>query len=256
MNEFKWRHFQGEIILWAVRWYCKYGISYRELEEMMSERGVDIDHSTIYRWVQVYAPEIEKRLRWKWKPSDWKRSWRVDETYIKVKGKWVYLYRAVDSEGHTIDFYLSPTRNAKAAKRFLAKALNRVKEWEKPLVINTDKAACYGIAIKELKKEGRCPNKTEHRQVKYLNNIVEADHGKLKRLIKPTLGFKSMKSAYATIKGFEVMNALKKGQADAWNFQNGIKGEVRLVERAFGIGDSALKEVMKIVDNTSQMTHC
>lgn len=256
MDHFKWRHFKGEIILWAVRWYCKYGISYRELEEMMSERGVDVDHSTIYRWVQAYAPEIEKRLRWQWRRPDWKRSWRVDETYVKVKGKWVYLYRAVDSEGNTIDFYLSQTRNAKAAKRFLGKALNHMKEWEKPRVINTDKAACYGIAIGELKKEGKCPDATEHRQVKYLNNIIEADHGKLKRLIKPTLGFKSMKSAYATIKGFEVMNALKKRQADAWKLQDGIRGEVRLVERAFGIGDSPLKELMKIIDQQSELAPC
>jgi IS6 family transposase len=254
-NHFKWRHFRGEIILWAVRWYCKYGISYLELEEMMSKRGVDVDHSTIYRWVQAYAPAIEKRLRWQWKRSDYKRSWRVDETYIKVKGKWVYLYRAVDSKGNTIDFYLSQTRNANAAKRFLAKALNRMKEWEKPRVINTDKAASYGVAISELKKEGTCPNSTEHRQIKYLNNIFEADHGKLKRLIKPTLGFKSMKSAYATIKGFEVMNALKKGQADAWKFQDGIKGEVRLVERAFGIGDSPLKEIMKIISQHPEFSY-
>lgn len=177
MNHFKWRHFKGEIILWAVRWYCKYGISYRELEEMMSERGIDVDHSTIYRWVQAYAPEIEKRLRWQWRRTDRNRSWRVDETYIKVKGKWVYLYRAVDSEGNTIDFYLSQTRNSKAAKMFLGKALNHMKEWEKPLAINTDKAASYGVAIKELKQEGKCPDFTEHRQVKYLNNIIEADHG-------------------------------------------------------------------------------
>ena len=113
MSEFKWRHFEGEIILWAVRWYCRYGISYRDLEQMMGERGVPVDHSTIYRWVQKYAPEIEKRLRWQWRcPRS--TSWRVDETYVKVRGQWTYLYRAVDKHGNTIDFYLSPTRNAKA----------------------------------------------------------------------------------------------------------------------------------------------
>jgi transposase-like protein len=128
------------------------------------------------------------------------RSWRVDETYVKVKGKWVYLYRAVDRHGDTIEFYLTPTRNAKAAKRFLGKALAGLKDWEKPLTINTDKAPAYGVAIAELKAEGKCPQETVHRQVKYLNNVVEADHGKLKRLIKPTLGFKSMKTAYATLK--------------------------------------------------------
>ncbi len=162
MNDFKWHHYQGEIILWAVRWYCRYGISYRDLEEMMQERGINVDHSTIYRWVQRYAPEIEKRLRYCWRRSGFRRSWRVDETYIKVKGKWTYLYRAVDSDGNIIDFYLSHTRNAKAAKRFLGKALSGFKEWEKPRVINTDKAAAYGPAISDLKTTGKCPADTEH----------------------------------------------------------------------------------------------
>ncbi|EYT24389.1 transposase IS66 family protein [Acinetobacter sp. 1564232] len=96
MNPFHGRHFQGEIILWAVRWYCKYGISYRELQEMLAERGINVDHSTIYRWVQRYAPEMEKRLRWYWRNPTDLHSWHMDETYIKVKGRWTYLYRAVD----------------------------------------------------------------------------------------------------------------------------------------------------------------
>jgi len=234
-SDFKGRHFRGEVILWAVRWYCRYGISYRDLETMLGERGVAVDHSTIYRWVQRYAPEMEKRLRWYWKrPSIW-RSWRVDETYVKVAGEWVYLYRAIDKMGDTIDFYLSPTRSAKAAKRFLGKALNGLKDWEKPLKINTDKAPAYGVAIAELKEEGKLPDKTEHRQVKYLNNRIEADHGKLKILIKPVRGFKTMKTAYATIKGFEVMRALKQGQAAFWQYGGGIMGEVRLIERQFVI---------------------
>ncbi|MDG5525574.1 IS6 family transposase, partial [Escherichia coli] len=105
MNPFKGRHFQRDIILWAVRWYCKYGISYRELQEMLAERGVNVDHSTIYRWVQRYAPEMEKRLRWYWRnPSDL-CPWHMDETYVKVNGRWAYLYRAVDSRGRTVDFY-------------------------------------------------------------------------------------------------------------------------------------------------------
>src|SRR5271170_1523257 len=107
VSDFKGRHFEGEIILWAVRWYCRYGISYRDLEQMMGERGVALDHSTIYRWVQKYAPVIEKRLRWQWRRPR-STSWRVDETYVKVRGKWAYLYRALDKHGNTIDFYLSP----------------------------------------------------------------------------------------------------------------------------------------------------
>ena len=245
-HDFKWRHFRGEIILWAVRWICRYGVSYRDLEEMLEERGVSVDHTTIYRWVQAYAPEIERRLRWHCRPGSLSRSWRVDATYIKVKGKWAYLYRPVNSRGDTIDFHVSQTRNAKAAKRFLGKALRACKEWEKPFVINTDKAGCYAQAIRELKKEGKCPSDTDHRQVKYLNNVVESDHGKLKRLIKPTLGFKSMKTAYATIKGFEAMRAIKKKQARAFQLQPGIRGEVRLVERAFGIGPDMMSELMSL----------
>ena len=154
MSDFKGRHFEGEVVLWAVRWYCRYGVSYRDLEQMMGERGVSVDHSTIYRWVQKYAPEIEKRLRWQWRGPR-STSWRVDETYVKVRGQWAYLYRAVDKHGNTIDFYLSPTRNTAAAKRFLGKALSGLKDWEKPRVINTDKAPTYAAALAELKKEGK-----------------------------------------------------------------------------------------------------
>ena len=169
---------------------------------------------------------------------------------MKVRGKWTYLYRALDKEGNTIDFYLSPTRNAKAAKRFLGKALNGLKDWEKPKVINTDKAPTFGIAISELKAEGKCPEDTVHRQVKYLNNVVEADHGKLKQVIRPVRGFKTLKTAYATIKGFEVMRALRKGQAALFNLTRDIHGEARLVERAFGIGPSMLTEAVALIADT------
>lgn len=135
-------------------------------------------------------------------------------------------------------FFLSGTRSAKAAKRFLAKALRGLKDWERPAKLNTDKAPSYGAAITELKRERKLDQETVHRQVKYLNNVIEADHGKLKMLIKPVRGFKSMPTAYATIKGFEVMRALRKGQARPWCLQPGIRGEVRLIERAFGIGPS------------------
>jgi IS6 family transposase len=212
MSDFKGRHFEGETVLWAVRWYCRYGVIYRDLEQMMGERGVLVDHSKIYRWVQRYAPGIEKRLRWQWRTL-LSTSWRVDETYVKIRGQWAYLYRAIDKHGNTIDFYLSPTRNTEAAKRFLGKAMNGLKDWEKPTVINTDKAPTYAAALAELKKAGKCPEATMHRQVKYLNNVIEADHGKLKQLILPFRGFKTLKTAYATIKGFEVMRALRKGQA-------------------------------------------
>ncbi len=157
------------------------------------------------------------------------QSWRVDETYVKVKGKWAYLYRALDKSGNTIDFYLSSTCNTKAAERFLNKALRSIPKHFHPRSINTDKNPTYGKAITKLKSEGQCSLNLEHRQVKYLNNIIESDHGKLKRLINPTLGFKSMKTAYATIKGFEIMRMFKKGRFDFWKYGQGVQGEINLI---------------------------
>ena len=195
--------------------------------------------------MQACAPEIERRLRRHFRPGNLSRSWRVDETCIRVNGKRAYPYRAVNSRGDTIDFHLSQTRSARAARRFLGKALRACKEWERPFVINTDEAGC-SQAIRELKKEGRCPSDTDRRQVKCLHKLVEADHGKLKRLIKPTLGFKSMKTACATIKGFEAIRAIKKRQARAFQLQPGVRGEMRLVERAFGIGPDMMSELMSL----------
>ncbi len=171
----------------------------------------------------------------------------MDETYVKMGGKWAYLYRAVGKDGASIDCYLSQTRNAKAATRFLGKALRGRRPWEAPQVINTDKAGFYEAPIKTLKKEGKLTPETKHRQAKYLNNVIEADHGKLKRQIKPTLGFKRMKTAYATIKGFEAMWAIKKKQAAVFQLQKGAAGEVRLVERTFRVGKTALQEVIELI---------
>ncbi len=178
------------MVLWAVRWYCRYGVSYRDLEQMTGERDVSVNHSTIYRWVEKYAPEIEKRLRWQWRQPR-STNWRVDETYVKVRGQWADLWRAVDEFGDTIDFYLSPTRNTAAVKRFLDKVLNGLNAWELPHVTNTDKAPTYAVALAELQKEGKCPEDTTHRQLKYLNNVVESDDGKLKQLVRPVRGLKT-----------------------------------------------------------------
>jgi transposase-like protein len=197
---------------------------------MMAEHGVAVDHTTIWRWIQHYAPQLEKRTLWY--QSRMSFSWRVDETYIRVKGRWKYLYRAIDKGGRTLDFLLSDRRNAKAAKRFLAKELRRSRDW-KPHIINTDTA--YGEAIAELKKEGLLPKGAQHRQVKYLNNRLEGDHGKLKRLIKPTLGFQLVKTAYATIKGFEVTRMFRKGQFKLWIEAVGGETEASFVNRLFGV---------------------
>lgn len=126
----------------------------------------------------------------------------------------------------------------------MGKAIKGCKDWEKPRKINTDKAGCYSQAIRELKKEGKCPKDVEHRQVKYLNNVIEADHGKLKQLIKPVRGFKTMKTAYATIKGFEVMHALRKGQGRIFNLTRDPTGEKRMIERAFGVGPGVMADTM------------
>ena len=159
MNAFHGRHFQGEIILWAVRWYCKYDISYRELQEMLAERGVNVDHTTIQR----YAPEMEKRLRWYWRNPTDRHSWHLDETYVKVNGKWEYLYRAVDQRGHTLDFYLSARRNTKSVYCFLGKILNHVKKWQIPRVINIRPLAKVNL---------RASNSVSLQLNSFLNQIV------------------------------------------------------------------------------------
>lgn len=169
-HPFKWRHFQGEIILLCVRWYLRYPLSYRNLEEMMLERGLTVDHTTVYRWVQAYAFELDKRCRAHLRPTN--DSWRVDETYIEVKGEWKYLYRAVDSEGNTLDFMLSAKRDARAAERFFRKAMN-AEHSQSPRVINVDKNAAYPPAIDSLTQDQTLTETTELRRVKYLNNIVE-----------------------------------------------------------------------------------
>jgi transposase-like protein len=181
---------------------------------MMRERGLQVDHTTIYRWVQSYAPELDRRCRSHLKTTT--DSWRVDETYIKIKKQWVYLYRAVDSHGNTLDFLLSPTRDAEAASRFLLKTLASSHSRE-PRVINVDKNAAYPKAFKELKAVGIIPQHCELRQVKYLNNLIEQDHRFIKRLTKPGMGFFSFQTAWRTLQGFEVMNMIRKGQVQGVN---------------------------------------
>jgi transposase-like protein len=227
---FKRRRFPAEIILLCVRWYCKYGISYRDLAEMMQERGVEVDPSTIFRWVQHYAPEIEKRVR----PYQGFRSgsWRVDETYVRVGGRWKYLFRAVDKHGQLIDFMLSDRRNTRAAYRFLSKAIKIMGNYP-PSSITTDRLASYPKAIRRLQSEGLLSKDVEHRISKYLNNVIEADHGALKRVIRPARGFQRMKTASATIRGFEVMRMIRRGHCILP--QPGVTGEIRLVNQLFGL---------------------
>jgi len=198
---------------------------------MMQERGVEVDHSTINRWVLKYAPELEKRIRPHLRSTN--DSWRVDETYIKVKGRWKYLYRAVDSLGNTLDFLLSAKRDAAAAERFLRKMLN-APHTQVPRVINVDKNAAYPPAINQLTADEQLPETTELRQVKYLNNRVEQDHRFIKRLTKPGMGFGSFNTARRTLRGMEAMNMIRKGQVQGVEKGN-VRASIELVSQLFGI---------------------
>jgi putative transposase len=205
--EFKGSQFEREIILWGVRWYVAYAISYRQLEEMMGERGVAVEHSTLNRWVLKYAPEFEKQFRSRQRPVG--RSWRLDETYVKIKGKWTYLYRAVDKEGQTVDFLLTPRRDKTAAEAFLRKAIRRQ---GLPEEITIDQSGSNTAAIERYNKTHKTAILIRHS--KYLNNIVEQDHRAVKRKVRPMLGFKSFWAARCTLAGIEVMHAIRKGQLE------------------------------------------
>ena len=172
----------------------------------MAERGVEVDHTNIYRWVQKFSPKLEAEFR-KCHKRSVGDSWRMDETYIKINGDWKYLYRAVDKNGQTIDFLLTARRDKKAALRFFKKAIGL---HGLPKKITIDKSGSNTAAIEAVKEE--TGQVIELRQIKYLNNLVEQDHRSIKRIVKPMLGFKSFNSARNTLRGIELMHMIKKGQ--------------------------------------------
>lgn len=228
---FKWRHFEADIILCAVRWYLRYALSYRDVEELLRERGLAVDHTTIFRWVQRYAPELDKRCRPRLKATN--DSYRVDETYIKIKKQWYYLYRAVDSTGATLDFMLSASRDAGAAEQFFRKVLD-TSHTTTPRVITVDKHAAYPLAFDALQHDSTLPGTCLLRQCKYLNNVVEQDHRFVKRQVNLGLGFGGFHTAQRTIQGYEAMHMLRKGQLE------GIaKGDVlaqnHVINQLFGL---------------------
>jgi len=206
---FKGRHFDRLLIIQAVRWYITYKLSYRDISSLMAERGVTVAHTTVMRWVQRYVPVFEKRWKKYARPTG--TSWRVDETYIKVKGKWTYLYRAVDKQGLTVDFLLSEHRDIAAAKRFFEKAIANN---EAPEKITLDGYEATHRAVAELMAEGVLPAQTEVRTNKYLNNLVEQDHRRVKQRYYPMLGFKKFNHAAVTLSGIELAEKIKKGQFD------------------------------------------
>jgi putative transposase len=201
----KGMRFPIDVILVCIRWYAAYPLSYRHLEEMMQERGVFVDHSSINRWAIRFLPLLEKVFRKHKRPVG--GSWRMDETYIKVKGVWKYLYRAVDKEGRTVDFLLTAKRDKAAAKRFFDKAM---RDNDVPEKVTMDKSGANKAAIDEINACREIPIVV--RQVKYLNNIVEKDHRAIKRVTKPMLNFKSFRSARNTLAGIELMHMIRKGQ--------------------------------------------
>jgi IS6 family transposase len=228
---FTWRHLTGEIIGCAVRWSLRYALSYRDIEELRQERGVSVDHTTGFRWVQRYAPEFDKRGR----PSltEANNSYRVDETYIKMKKQWYSLYRAVDSAGQTIDFLLRARRDAHAAERCFRKAL-WAKDAATPRGITVDQNAAYPPAFEVLQQEKTLPESCTLRQCKYVSNLVGQDHRFLKRRVNPGLGFGSFHTARRTLQGYEAIHMIRKGQG-----KGGAKGDVlaqnRVIAQVFGL---------------------
>src|SRR5450755_3762909 len=228
---FKWRQTEPALILCAVRWALRYSLSLRDVEELLGERGLASDHITVWRWVQRYGPELEQRLRRHLKPTN--KSWWVDETYIRVQGRWCYLYRAIDSAGATIDFLLSALRDADAAKQLFRKALSSPSH-PQPRVINTDLAQLYGSAIAALKEEGTLSRRCRHRPVQYLNNILEQDHRAIKRRVKAQQSFREFQAARRTIEGYEAMHMIRKGQA-RWVSDADVRRQNQFIDQLFDL---------------------
>jgi len=228
---FKWRQTAPELILCAVRWYLRYSLSLRDVEELLAERGLEVDHTrsgvrfnvTVPNWSSGCAFISSRRTK----------SWRVDETYIRVKDRWCYLYRAIDSTGATIDFLLSALRDAAAAKRLFRKALNDPSH-PQPRVINTDKARLYGSAIAAVKEEGTLRRRCRHRPVQYLNNILEQDHRAIKRRVKAKQSFREFQAARRTIEGYEAMHMIRKGQA-RWVSDADVRKPNQFIDQLFDL---------------------
>ena len=213
-----------------MRWYLRYSRSLRDVEEL-EECGLNVDHTTVWRWVQYYGPELEQRLRRYRKATN--KSWRVDETYVRVKGRWCYLYRAIDFTGATIDFLLSALRDADAAKCLFRKALSE-RSHPQPRVIHTDLAPIYSSAIPDSKKEGTLRNRCRHRPVQYLNTILEQDHRAIKRQVNAKQGFQEFQAAGRTIQGYEAVHMIRKGQI-RWMAGNDLLRQIKFIDHLFDL---------------------
>ncbi|EEG4831911.1 IS6 family transposase, partial [Salmonella enterica] len=200
-NAFKRLHFPVDIMAQCVRWYLAYSLSLRDLEEMMAERGIHVDHSTLHRRVIRLVPLLDKVFRRHKRAVG--RRWRMDETYIKIKGQWKYLYRAVDTAGQTIDFLLTAKRDAASALRFFRKAIRYHCE---PEVVTIDKSGANTADLATLNMGKPEAETMTIRQSKYLNNLIEQDHRNIKRRIRPMLGFKSFRRAQTLLAGIELIH--------------------------------------------------
>src|SRR4051795_12733839 len=230
-NPFKGRHYPGEVIVSAVRLYLRYPLSYQDVSELLAERGLFVDASCVWRWVQAYAPELNKRCRPHLKSTN--KSYRIDETYIKVKGQDRYLYRAVDSTGQTIDFLLTAKRDAASAKRFFRKAFTAEGN-PMPRVLNVDKNPAYPAAVRTLKADGTLPRRVQLRQCRYLNNVVEQDHRAVKKRVWLAKGYGSFVTAWRTLQGIEAVNMIRKGRA-RWVAKGDAIAQAGFIAALFGI---------------------
>lgn len=219
MNPFKGKQFQEDVIIVAVGYYLRYNLSYREVQEILYDRGIEVCHTTIYRWVQEYGKLLYQI--WKKKNKQSFYSWKMDEIYIKIKGKWHYLYRAIDADGLTLDIWLRKKRNTQAAYAFLKRLFNHFGE---PKVLVTDKAPSISCAFKKLQNHGFYQH-TEHRTVKYLNNLIEQDHRPIKRRNK---FYRSLRTTATTIKGMETIRGLyKKSRKEGFLFGFSVCLEIK-----------------------------
>ena len=227
-NPFKRHRFPAETILLAVRWYCRYPLSYRDVRDLLSERGIDVDPATINRWVVKFGPEIAKRSysRRCYRGLDW----YVDETYVRVGGKWRYLWRAVDQHGQVIDFRLTAKRNVSAAGAFIKQAHETVRIYT-PMSITTDKAPTYKRVIADINRYSFPGEEVIHVTRKGLNNRIESDHAALKRITDPEKGLSSLSTAKATLKGIEAIRMIKRGHVI--DPPANTTGEVRLLNELF-----------------------
>jgi putative transposase len=210
MISFSGTQFPKDVILYAVFFYVRYSVSYRDVEEIFAERNVKVDHSTLNRWVIKYSSSLA--LAAKKNKRAVATSWRMDETYIQVKGQWVYLYRAVDKFGDTVDFMLSEKRDEAAATAFFKQAIDN-NGFPKKVVMDKNGANYVGLEnINFLLLLAGIISFVEILQIKYLNNLIEQDHRFIKKITKPMMGFKAFHSAKATIDGIETAHMIRKGQ--------------------------------------------